>query len=344
MLVGAAAGLAFAAAPSRLRALGMIGGTALAGALAWGVAGPGFRASRGSGPREVSARGGEARGRQTRSITRGPWRAPRKLNLAASALAFTVVADSSLEHYRGGFHNPVMFVAPVVSGLTLWSAGAAVGRATASSRGRTALFGAAAATGLAGTAFHLYNMGKREGGFSWLNLFYAAPVGAPLGITFAGIFGLTASKVTAANQRPLRRRAHRRTGTFLASISAMGLAGTAAEAGLLHFRGAFHDPFMYLPVTLPPAAAAALLWTLRGPAESAVPLARRLLWSTVGAGLLGMGFHAYGIHRNMGGWYNWSQMIQQGPPVPAPPSFAGMALAGLAAIDLLHGLPGGEAE
>ena len=54
------------------------------------------------------------------------------------------------------------------------------------------------------------------------------------------------------------------------------------------------------------------------------------------AGLAGMGFHGYGVARNMGGWYNWTQMIQQGPPLPAPPAFTGMALAGLAVLDLIE--------
>jgi hypothetical protein len=37
----------------------------------------------------------------------------------------------------------------------------------------------------------------------------------------------------------------------------------------------------------------------------------------------------------MGGWRNWSQNIQAGPPLPAPPSFTGLALVGLAALNLL---------
>jgi hypothetical protein len=53
-----------------------------------------------------------------------------------------------------------------------------------------------------------------------------------------------------------------------------------------------------------------------------------------GEGLAGVGFHAYGIHRNMGGWRNWRQNILNGPPLPAPPSFTGLALAGLAALGL----------
>ena len=38
----------------------------------------------------------------------------------------------------------------------------------------------------------------------------------------------------------------------------------------------------------------------------------------------------------MGGWKNWSQMLFQGPPLPAPPSFTGLAIAGLGALSLLR--------
>ena len=56
-------------------------------------------------------------------------------------------------------------------------------------------------------------------------------------------------------------------------------------------------------------------------------------------GFAGVGFHAFGVSRNMGGWRNWSQNLLNGPPLPAPPSFTGMALAGLAAMGLLEDHP-----
>jgi hypothetical protein len=39
----------------------------------------------------------------------------------------------------------------------------------------------------------------------------------------------------------------------------------------------------------------------------------------------------------MGGWRNWRQNLIDGPPLPAPPSFSGLALAGLAALALMRG-------
>jgi hypothetical protein len=34
----------------------------------------------------------------------------------------------------------------------------------------------------------------------------------------------------------------------------------------------------------------------------------------------------------MGGWRNWSQNLLNGPPLPAPPAFTALAIAGLAAL------------
>ena len=34
-------------------------------------------------------------------------------------------------------------------------------------------------------------------------------------------------------------------GRAVAAVTGAGLLGTVGEAGLLHFRGAYHDPFMY---------------------------------------------------------------------------------------------------
>ena len=60
---------------------------------------------------------------------------------------------------------------------------------------------------------------------------------------------------------------------------------------------------------------------------------------TAGVGVVGAGFHAFGVARNMGGWRNWRQNVLNGPPIPAPPSFTGLAIAGLAAMGLLRDHP-----
>lgn len=254
----------------------------------------------------------------------------RQLNAGAAVLSFSILADSVLGHYRGAFFNPVMYVGPTVSGLALGASTAAASHPGAKCT-REIIFGVAAVTGVVGAGFHTYNVAKRPGGWSWGNLFYGAPIGAPLGLTFAGLFGLAGDRLVKRGDSELLGYS---AGSLLAALAAVGLLGTAGEAGLLHFRGAFHDPFMYVPVTIPPLAAVVLGLAVLRPTPTGLKVAQALLGATALAGLAGVGFHAYGIQRNMGGWYNWSQNIQNGPPLPAPPSFVGMALAGLAALSL----------
>src|SRR6185437_15609672 len=92
----------------------------------------------------------------------------------------------------------------------------------------------------------------------------------------------------------------------VAALSGASLLGTSAEAGLLHFRGAFHNPAMVLPVTMPPVAATA-------PRGVDRPVSRRWLAATAAMGVAGVALHAYGVSRAMGGWRNWRQNAFAGP-------------------------------
>ena len=266
-----------------------------------------------------------------------PGSAARELNLGAALLALAVLADSAVEHYRGSFHNRAMYV-PLAS-ATLALAGSLHGtmdRRAARHPARDAIYALAAVTGVVGLGFHAYNINKRPGGWSWLNLFYAAPIGAPFALTLSGILGRGAEKArsldrcrpTTALGLPLQR--------LLAAVSAAGLAGTVAEAALLHFRGAYHNPAMALPVSVPPVAAVLLGAAAVSPSRKTHRLARWWLRLTALLGFAGVGLHAFGISRNMGGWRNWSQNVLNGPPLPAPPSFTGLALTGLAALSLIE--------
>ena len=264
-----------------------------------------------------------------------PVGAARRLGLSAALLAGSVLADSGVEHYRGSFQNRAMY-APLGAAALAVGAGllALCDPRPASHGGRSAVNAVAAAVGLAGLGFHIYNVTKRPGGMSWLNLFYAAPVGAPVALTLAGTLGWSAERLR-AQSRPSEARlfgmpAHQ----ALAAISAAGLVGTAAEAALLHFRGAYHNPAMVLPVTAPPVGAALLAWSACSSAPKPRGLARMWLKLTAFLGFAGMGFHAYGVSRNMGGWRNWRQNVLNGPPIPAPPGFTALALSGLAALVL----------
>ena len=259
--------------------------------------------------------------------------AGRQLNLSSAVLALAVLADSGLEHYRGSFNNRAMYLPLASAGLTL--AGSLFGVADPRSKRhgvREAIYAGAAATGLAGLGFHAYNILKRPGGLSWLNLFYAAPVGAPAALSLAGIIGGVAERL---RDQP-DGSGSATLGRALAGLTATALAGTTGEAGLLHFRGAYHNPAMLAPVALPPVAAALLGAAAAAPGPCVSRLARWWLKLTAFLGLAGTGFHAYGVSRAMGGWRNWSQNLLNGPPLPAPPSFSGLALAGLAALALIE--------
>jgi hypothetical protein len=266
--------------------------------------------------------------------------AARRLNRAAGTLATSVPLDSAVEHYRGSFRNKAMVTPLVVSSLMLGvCAHGSSDRTPAAHRLRQAISATAALTGLAGTTFHLYNVLKRPGSLAWQNLFYGAPLGAPMAILLSGLLG-TAEEVR--DNPPRRARVLGwNAGRVLSFVSGAGMLGTTGEAALLHFRGAFHDPFMYAPVTIPPIGGALLLNAAAGDARRDRPFTRWWMRLTAVLGFVGSCFHVWGVQRNMGGWRNWRQNLLAGPPIPAPPSFSGLALAGLAALRLLQERPHG---
>lgn len=262
--------------------------------------------------------------------------AAQRLNHASTMLAASVLFDSGLEHYRGQFFNRAMYTPIIVSTVTLASSLHGAGDTDpGSSRLRHAVQALAGLTGLIGFGFHAYNVGKREGGYSFQNLFYSAPIGAPMALTLAGILGVAAERVRDADpDEP--RLGGLPAGRTLALATAGMLAGTTLEAGLLHFRGAFQNPAMFVPVTLPPFAAALLVRAAAKPEGASQVGAKWGMWAVSAMGVGGVAFHAYGVARMMGGWDNWRQNLIDGPPLPAPPSFSGVALGGLAALELIE--------
>jgi len=267
-------------------------------------------------------------------------RAARRLNTSSALLSLSVLADSGIEHYRGMFHNKAMFVPLAVSAATLATSLHGIREQRGEPhRLRHAVAATAAVSGVIGGGFHLYNIVRRDGGFSWQNLFYGAPLGAPYSLILAGVMGTAAEHARDSRRGPLKLFGMR-AGPTLAAITSAGIAGTVAEVALLHFRGAFQDPFMYLPVTIPPVAAALMAKVAVESDVDRTPrwprLTRLILWITAALGFGGAGFHAYGVSRNMGGWRNWSQNVLAGPPIPAPPAFTALAFAGLAALDIVR--------
>ena len=267
-------------------------------------------------------------------------RAARRLNRASGMLALSVLADSAIEHYRGSFENKAMFTPLIVSTLALGvSAHGTADRRVGAHRVRDGVYALSAVTGVVGTAFHVYNVVKRPGRMSWQNLFYGAPLGAPAAIMLSGLLGVYSERLREADGRVTPTVFGLPAGRALAALTGAGLLGTAGEAGLLHFRGAYHNPFMYAPVTIPPIGAALMGEIALGKPGRNRWLTRWWMRLTTLLGFAGVGFHAFGVSRNMGGWRNWSQNILNGPPLPAPPSFTGLALAGLAAMGLLEDHP-----
>ena len=261
----------------------------------------------------------------------------RMVHGAAAMLALSVLADSGVEHSRGQWHNPAM-VTPIVSSTL--SILASLDGATRSEKRahplRLASYGIAMVVGVVGTGFHLYNITKKPGGLSWENLFYQAPIGAPAALSLSGLLGLAAEGIRHERPGHPPRLLGVPAAPALAGLTAIGLMGTTVEVALLHFRGNFQNPVMYLPVLLPPVAAALTAEAALNPDRRGRPNAKLWLGITAALGVAGVAFHAYGTSRYMGGWKNWRQNLVDGPPIPAPPAFSGLALAGLAALALLE--------
>ncbi|WP_281805159.1 hypothetical protein [Methylocystis echinoides] len=260
---------------------------------------------------------------------------PTGLSGAAALLAASVLADSALEHYRGSFENPAMVAPLISSALTLGSSAGRIFSLSRTRPSRQKAFVLSIAVGAAGLGFHIYNVFKRPGGLSWLNLFYGAPVGAPAALSISGWLGLAAERL-AAQAAPAPRFFGLPAGRVLAAFTSLALIGDVAEVALFHFRGAFQNPFMYAPLALPPIAAGLLAKAAVAPIAKTHLLTRAWLWTTFLLGMAGTGFHAYGVSRAMGGWRNWSQNLIDGPPLPAPPSFSALSVAGLAALSLIE--------
>lgn len=260
----------------------------------------------------------------------------RRMNRAAGTLAASVLIDSAMEHSRGNFHNRAMWTPLAVSALAL---GASLhghrDRRLGAHAMRDGIYGIAGATGVIGTAFHLYDVVRKVGGFSWQNVFYSAPLGAPAAMSLSGLMGYLAERLRNNPNSGSPRIGSFDAGRTVAALTGASLLGTTAEAALLHFRGAFHNPAMVLPVAMPPVAAGLLAVAALAPAGRPRPKSRLWLLATAAMGICGAGFHAYGVSRGMGGWKNWRQNALAGPPLPAPPAFTGLALAGLAALALL---------
>jgi hypothetical protein len=160
---------------------------------------------------------------------------------------------------------------------------------------------------------------------------YGAPPLAPLALTAMGVFALIAERGLAGApdvaDLPLR--------TALLAAIVVCLFGAILQAGILHFRGAFNNPLMYAPLTIPLITALAGIWMMMAPSPVALIALVSLFWLTLLTGFVGLGMHLRGFDRQMAGLYvplfNWLQ----GPPASAPALFVGLAAIGLVTTGLL---------
>jgi hypothetical protein len=251
-------------------------------------------------------------------------------------LTLLILADAFAGHYRSGFVFRSQY-APFISGgllvvTALWAAfkpELSFGNLALQVAGWLAII-----FGLIGFAFHhYYGIAKRPGGYKWLlhYLMYGAPPLAPLALTITGILALMAARGLAGKVTfgglDLR--------TALLALVAVVLVGATLQAALLHYRGAFNNPFMFVPLTVPVIAIGMSIWMLIRPNQILLLVVPILLWLTFLIGFIGLGMHLRGFGRQMGGLYvtvfNWLE----GPPAFAPALFTGFAAVGLIAVYFL---------
>lgn len=120
----------------------------------------------------------------------------RRLRLGNAASLLILAMDSGSSHYQNYYSNRVQYtpliLAPALAAAEVAAEAGSPSVRRVGRRAETLLSAAAVAAGVIGFGFHLWNVSKRAGGFSWQNFFYGAPTGAPLQISGQGALGLLA--------------------------------------------------------------------------------------------------------------------------------------------------------
>lgn len=258
------------------------------------------------------------------------------LAVLTAAMTLLLLVDAFIGHYRSGFTRIVQFAPFITGGFLIFCAlGSAV--FPVSSWLNTTLRVAgwlAIASGLIGFGFHhYYGMAKKPGGYKLFlhYLMYGAPQLAPMTLTAMGFLGLVVAR--GLNGSFVFAGIDFRV--LLFGFVAVTLFFTIVEAGISHYRGAFHNPLMYAPLTVPLLAVAASVWLAFSPENDlAKGILTVLLWLTLAAGFVGFGMHLRGIARQMGGWRLWRFNLLEGPPISSPLFFSGLSAVGLIMIYL----------
>jgi len=258
------------------------------------------------------------------------------LGILIVLLTLFVLADAFAGHYRSGFENKSQYV-PFLSGGFLILAALSVVILPFADWNNTLLQiagWAAIASGIVGFGFHhFYGILKKPAGYSWLlhYLMYGAPQVAPLGLSANGILALITARGLTKETEIYGFDLHAALQVFVA----VSLFGAILQAGILHYRGAFNNPLMYVPLTVPLVTVFAAVWAVLLPSSISFLLLEIFLWLTFLTCFIGLGMHLRGFDRQMGGLYvaifNW----MEGPPAFAPALFAGFAAVGLVTLYLL---------
>jgi hypothetical protein len=256
--------------------------------------------------------------------------------LMTAVLTLLLLADAFAGHHRSGFAFRSQYAPFITGGLVIVTAIAAVVRPEAAwaNLALKVAGSLAVVSGIVGFVFHhYYGIAKKPGGYKWLlhYLMYGAPQLAPLALAIVGVLAMVTAKGL-AHERSIAGVSLR---TVFLGLVAVALAGATLQAAMLHYRGAFNNPLMYAPLTVPVLAIVLSIWMIIVPNNIVFLALIVLLWLTFLLGFVGLGMHLRGFGRQMGGLYltifNWLE----GPPAFAPALFTGFAGVGLVAAYLL---------
>jgi hypothetical protein len=258
------------------------------------------------------------------------------LAIITAGTTIFLMLDALVGHYRRAFAYRMQY-APMVSGTALVVAALLATVFPVLHLLNQLLSWAgwmAAATGLIGFGYHFYyGIVTKPGGLKWLlhYLMYGAPIFAPLGLTVAGALGIITARGLAGENEVVGLTMPVALFLFVTIV----LAGAIMQAGILHYRGAFNNPAMYAPLTVPSLAMIASAWMVLAPSTAARAAFAVLLWMTLLVGFIGFGMHLRGLDRQMGGLYVWHANLLEGPPQGAPGLFVALAAIGLVSLYLL---------
>lgn len=258
------------------------------------------------------------------------------LAIITAGATLLLLVDAFVGHYRRAFAYRMQY-APLVTGLllvvTVLAAALFSGPAWLNQLLRAAGW-LAAATGLIGFGYHVYyGIVTKPGGVKWLlhYLMYGAPILAPLGLTATGVLGVITARGLAGESRVFGLAMPVALVIFVTIV----LAGAIVQATILHYRGAFNNPAMYAPLTVPALTMMAGVWMVLAPSTLARAAFAVLLWMTLLVGFIGFGMHLRGLDREMGGLHIWLFNLLEGPPQGAPGLFIALAAIGLVGMYLL---------